>query len=228
MAENLEKFKLMERIKISSLINRGDPVAVSEELKLPLDYVKKILIKIRKQELKNINLLVANNVMEYIIMGYKARTHNLTEMWKALLGRDKSLISTCCEKPVKKCENKDKNGKEYECLACGLRCHTELVDEEGIIDLKMGILEQLREEDRALIEFADKMGYTNKEPSEPPFQIKQNILVMGSEKDKQIIEDYNKLSPMARQQLIDKLDKQILEITKTEEKTDENKNEPNQ
>lgn len=216
MSSNLEQFKLIEKIKISYLINRGNVVAISEELQLPLEYIKKLVGKFRKQESKDISVLISNNIMEYIFMGYKARTHNLTEMWKALLGKDKSIISICCEAPVKKLDNPDPQGRVYGCLACHGNCFIDTVTEEGIVELKMGILEQLREEDAALVEFADKMGYTNKVAPESPLvgTLQQNVLVIGEGMDKKVVEDYSKLSPIDRQKIIDTIDAKILEEKK--------------
>lgn len=219
MGQNLEQFHLTEKVKISYLVNRGNIIAIAEEMKLPIDYIKKLVNKFKKQESRNVSVLISNNIMEYIFMGYKARTHNLTEMWKALLGRDKSLISVCCEKPVRKIEGSE----NYQCLSCNLPCAVELVDEEGIIELKMGLLEQLREEDKALVDFADRMGYTNKPQPESPLvgTLNHNILVLGEGEDKKIVEDYKNLPPMDRQRIIDTIDANLL---KKENQDEENKN----
>jgi hypothetical protein len=42
---NINEYKTTEKIKLSYLKNRGNILVISEELQLPLDYIKKMVEK---------------------------------------------------------------------------------------------------------------------------------------------------------------------------------------
>lgn len=169
---NLERFKVEERIKLSLLKHRGNAVIVSEELGLDLDYVRRVSFKLRKKESRDVSILISNTLMEHIFAGYRSRTELLTEMLNKLRGREQLWVSICCSQPTR-IDIGPEGVSVQVCLKCGLPCQVKLLDRNGIFALEQNIIEQLREEDDALIRFAERMGYTNKEPT-PPAQVQKN------------------------------------------------------
>lgn len=212
---NIEHFKIQEKIKLSYLKHRGNPFNVLKELGLPEDekhikYIKKLIEKFKKKESKEVSTLIADNLMAHILFGYQSRVQNLMEVMKVLDGKNEIEVSICCEAPFR--ERPNSNPLRYECLSCHLICDVKKLDKEGMIDLKLATIEQLREEDATLIEFAEKMGYTNK--IEPPTTIinnKQNVLVLG-EGDKKIITEIENLHPMEREKLLERLEREIKKL----------------
>lgn len=218
MGQSIEEYKLTEKIKLSYLRHRGNVLAISEELQLPVDYVKKMVLKFKGKESRDVATLISHNLMSHVMLGYESRVHNLMEMLKMLDGRDKNKISVCCEAPVRRYEETIAFGYEdYECLACHLKCEVKILDKEAIIELRLGVLEQLREEDRALVEFAERMGYTNKEPTQPAPYINQNFVVVRDRNkagdDAEVVKELKRLSPMERDILVEKLTKAMTEKT---------------
>ena len=84
---------------------------------------------------------------------------------------------------------------------------------EKIYDIKQTTIEQLRNEDKALIDFAERMGYTNKEPSTSPPLVKQEFLILNnkdiSDEDKKTILEVEKLTPIERNNIINEINKTI-------------------
>lgn len=74
---NVEKFKLLEKIKESYLKNRGSVLAVASELKLDLEYTRKMVSKFKKKDKRDVSVLVADSLMEHILLGYKSRVQHL-------------------------------------------------------------------------------------------------------------------------------------------------------
>ena len=214
---NLQEFKTLEKIKLSYLKHRGNILAVLEDLgwdanEEKVTYVKKAIKKIKGKENRDVDVLISNTLMQQMLVGYESRTHHLMEVMKALEGRHRDKLSVCCEAPVKP---NDKQEGRFECLACGKKeAAVMVVDNEGMIDLKLATIESLREEDAAMVEFATKMGYTNIPPEQKQPTIKQNIIVMpgGKDQDPAVISDLQNVSPLTRDILVDKLQKQIMTI----------------
>jgi hypothetical protein len=209
---NIEEFKLSEKIKIAYIKCRGEITGILKELNYPTDeehisLIKKHVARFKKQESRDVSVLISNTLMQHLMLGYQSRIHNLMEMLKVLEGRDQLEVSTCCESPVRHNDN-----NIYTCLTCNLRCNLKKIDKEGILDIKLGVLEQLREEDKALVEFAEKMGYTNKKEFPPAPQVNQNVIILKEGgKEVKIIEEMSELGPLERDTLIQKLEKRIAE-----------------
>ena len=218
---NLAEFKTLEKIKISYLKHRGDVLSVLQDLGWSDDpdkatYVKKAIKKIKGSEDRTAAVLISNTLVQHMLIGYESRTHHLMEIMKALEGRHSDKLSVCCEVPVK--PNPNQEGK-WVCLACGKKeAEVMIVDNEGMVDLKLATIESLREEDAAMVDFAEKMGYTNKSPEEKQPTIKQNIVVLpgGPGQSPEIINDLRNMTPMARDILVDKLQKQIINTVDAE------------
>jgi len=88
------------------------------------------------------------------------------------------------------------------------------LDKAEIYELKQNIIGELREEDTALINFAEKMGYTKKEAPQPAPVLKQNFLVIGS---KSKMSQAQLLDPIEREQLTKAIQKELADAEGAEE-----------
>jgi len=209
---NIEIFRLKERIKIASFKHRGNVTAIIKELNLPetresYEFVEKVLRKLKKSEERNISLLICNTLMQFLMEGYQQRTTYIQEMLRDLEGKEQSLVSKCCHMPVSSYKD------TYICLKCGkISKEIEKIDKLGVLALKIKLLEVLREEDRALVEFASKMGYTVTE-QQPLIKKVQNILCLSeegikdlTEEEKTVFKEIKDLSPIDREEVIKRLE----------------------
>ena len=180
--------------------------------------------KFKGKEKRDVSVLISNTLMSHLMFGYESRVHNLMEMLRVLEGRDQLEVSICCEAPFKP---NPKNKDNFLCLACARICQPKMVDKEKILDIKLGIVEQLREEDKALVDFAQKMGYTAKKEFPPATQVKQNnLIILGENQRTEVMREVEHLPPLERDTLIEHLtrkitDIEIIESTQAEEKKDE-------
>ena len=210
---NIEQFRVFEKIKLCYLKHRGNILEISSELNLPLDYIKKMVHKFQKEEHRNVDVLIANNLMAHILLGAESRCLHLMEMLRSLEKTERPFVSVCCN-AVFKTTHDSLIGTTHRCMSCKANCDIHQPPKATIYRIKLDLLEQLREEDSALVDMAEKMGYTNKvEAPTTVINHKPNVLVIsdGSKQDQDIIEDYTKLSPMDRERLIEKLRKRIIE-----------------
>jgi len=90
---NIEKFKLHERIKISYLKHRGNILAVVEELGVDAGYVRRVAEKIKGRERRDVDFLMANDLMQCILMGYESRVRHLMHMLSTLDQREQVRLS---------------------------------------------------------------------------------------------------------------------------------------
>src|SRR3972149_11563602 len=218
MSSNLEEFKIVEKIKILYLKYKGNLFSILKDLGWSEDeehikYIEKLIKKFKGKESKDVTTRISHTLMQYLFFGHESRTHHLMETLKTLEERDRTKVSLCCEAPVKRFGETIIYGYEdYECLHCHLLCQIKVTTNEKILDLKLGSIEQLREEDKTLVEFAIKMGYTNKQEFPPAPQIKQNVIILNEGEGKiRAIAVINRLSPLERDILIDKLTKKIVD-----------------
>jgi len=211
MGNNLEEFKLMERIKVSYLKNRGQAVAIADDLGLDLSYVKRMVDKFKKKDSRETKFWIAETILGHIMTGHHQRITHLDEMLRSLDNMEQPLLSICCSNPVRKYPDSDR----YECLFHHVPCEVQRVNMLSVYKLKIKLLDQIGAEEERLVGMAQKMGYVGGDevPQQPAQVIKaqQNILVIPgqSESDKKVIADYTKLSPMDRDRLIDALQAQI-------------------
>lgn len=203
-----ENYIQYEKIKLSYLKNRGNAIEVADELNLPVKYIKKVIYKIKKQEDRDVSVLISNTLMSHILLGSKSRVILLTEMLKSLESTEKPLLSFCHEMPVEIIEDSFKT--KYKCIQCKKYCEVTEIPEVDIYAVKNDIITQLREEDKNLIELASKMGYTNRIEPPPAPVFKQNILVMGQGTNPQIMQDIQLLPPIEREKLMEKLKREML------------------
>jgi len=215
---NLEQFRLTEKVKLSYLMHRGDPIKVSSELSLPLDVVNKYIKKFKKQEERNVSQMISNTLMQTILLGYNSRITIFHQTLNLLNGKETVSISVCCEAPIISIDSKP------HCASCNLPANVKVIDKEGIYSLKLEILSQLREEDKALIVFAEKMGYTQNKEEPPPQRIQNNFIVMNNSEetklDPKIVQDISALGALERDILVENLQKQIIDVPSEQKKED--------
>lgn len=194
---NLEQFRLTNKIKISSFKHRGNEVAIADELKLPLDLVKKYVHRLRKKDERDVSSLIASNLMTILMEGHQTRTHFLYEMLDFLEGKHKEVVSDCCS-----FMSTIVDGKRM-CKKCEKECGVKDLDKLAIYSLKIDLIKELREESVALVDFAEKMGYTNVLPPAPVYQDNRIQVNMGGvpEGDPKHMEELSKLTPMEREVL---------------------------
>jgi hypothetical protein len=214
---NVDKFKLFEKIKLSYLKHRGNVLFVARELNLDVDYVRTIVRKFKKQEERDVAVLISHTLMQQILLGRESRIAYLQEALQALENRHQMQVSICCEAPVR-CEEIS-GASHLFCLKCQKVCDVKIVDEHAVYDMRMNLLRELREEDDRLVDWADKMGYTNKPILPPPMpgptqNIKQNILVVDgkglTEDGKRLLIEASQLPPMAVTKLIKDIEQRVL------------------
>lgn len=211
MTTGIEKFKLEERVRLTYLKHRGDILKVAEELELPLEYVRKIGDKIKKKCRRDVAYLVSTTMMEQLILGHSQRIQYLVECLDSLKDKEEAVQSLCCKAPVEmRIVRRWK--EEFFCLDCGKICFVKIVTKTSIYDLKYKAIEMLREEDVALVTFAEKMGYTDKKPDNI-YRVTQNVAIIGdtTDKDKQIVRDLRDLSPRDRQKIRKSIEQKVFE-----------------
>jgi hypothetical protein len=143
--------------------------------------------------------------MSHILLGVKSRTAHLMEMLSSLEKTEKPVLSVCCSSPVRV----KKDSTDLECLKCFAKCEVTTVPKASIYNIKSNIIEQLREEDKSLIDAATKMGYTNKIEQPPAPIFKQNILVVDGGVSPKMQQSIEQLPPMEREKLLERLKKEM-------------------
>ena len=208
----MDKFELMDRLKLEYLRYRGNVSEVADALSLPVAYVRKIVGKFRKAESRDVSVRLSNLLMQHVLLGYESRVRNLQDMIDKLLGREQSSVSGCCHAPVEVGLD-----SVVKCLKCGkVVTLMVIIDKESIYKLRQELIVSLREEDRFLVDFAEKMGYTNKLPVEmsPTFQQRNYQFIMKKsevpEELKGMMGDIRKLSPTDREKFRKSLESKIV------------------
>lgn len=214
MGNSLEEFRLVEKIKVSYLRNRGDLVVMMEELQLPKDYLEKCIEKFRRKDAQTVSQIIADNIMEHLLLGYNGRVHYLAEMVRKLEGEAKQLRSTCHNHRVRKMELGEEvtpDTIKYECLQCHELADTYMHIDEKYMSLKLSTLDVLRKEDEAMAKFAEKMGYTKKAEVKPKISVTQIIVPGSKPADPAVIQDLERLNPIEQESLRLELEKSIQE-----------------
>jgi len=217
---NIEKFKIDEKIRLSYIKHRGDVIKVSEETGYELTYVKKVTTKMRKRQDKEVGYYIANSLMSYILMGHEQRIRHLLDSLELMEGRYQELRSVCCKALVSTFIRGEKHKVTYHiCTACNNRCEVETKTLLNLLKMRNNIIKLIQEEDEYLVDFAEKLGYTNKEEQPSPI-VKQNILVMNPKNkntlDQSVISELESLSPMDRQKARKALEAKIAEESQGE------------
>jgi len=232
--QSLEELKLIERVKLSYLKNRGNAIAVATETGLSVQLVQKYIRKFRGKESRDVSVLISNTLMQQALFGYQQRTQEANDMLRYLDGSERVLVSAChtfVVKPV--CD--DSNGPRYKCLKCNKEDVEVIVKEQhDVMRLKIYLMEFLREEDKNMLEFAERMGYTNKKPDVVVQDNRQMLVINGNggkavENDPIVVEAKNML-PHEREDLRRQLKKLINgeNQVKSNEQKESSTEQPNQ
>ncbi|MHA1592383.1 MAG: hypothetical protein ACTSUP_07930 [Candidatus Heimdallarchaeaceae archaeon] len=217
---SIEMFRKEEEIRISFLKHRGDILAIVADTGYDIQSVKRVVAKIKKKQYRDVDRLVANDIAQTILSGVEQRERSYLGCLNELEGRTTAKVSLCHGAPVK--EHTFDGASYHVCLQCGETCEIKVVEQTQIYKLVLQFNKQLREEAEFLVEFAVKMGYTDK--IEPPSNkiTQYNFVVPDGKTKDDILSDVDKLTGPERQQLRRKLEQQIID-TKFEDDIDAKK-----
>lgn len=219
MTISIEKYKAICRITVSSHKHRGNVEAIAKELNLDDDYVRQVVLKIKKRTKRDVAYTLAIMIMETIYVGYQQRVAHLNECLNQLRGAEEADVSACCNAITQ--EKEEGNEKFLYCRKCNTKTHLHHIHRSQIYKLIQEFVTELREEDKQLLEYADKMGFTGREEA-PQNIYRQQIVVIGdqkpskhemTERDKLVMKEIEELTPIERRRVASKL---VKEITKGE------------
>lgn len=166
---DLAAYNLAAKIKLSYLRNMGDALAVSKETGVDIDKVNKFIDIIKQQEREDVSQLIANTLMQEILVSRNSILTHKIQMLQQLEKFEVSKVSWCCKQPVR--EEKDQNGNLYfRCTKC---LDNTTVKEEvslPVMELKEKVLSSILLVNESLINAAKAMGYTTKD------EIPQNVI----------------------------------------------------
>jgi hypothetical protein len=232
MTKNIEKYRLEERVFLSNAKHRGNAELVAKEVGIPYEFAVRICNKLKKKQDRDVNILIASHIMGTVMLGRESRMQYYTTMINALEGRD-SIELSVCHNGLMVCKM---SGEPLVCLKCGLPAKSYIEHQAGIYHLRMELLKELREEDNSLVEFADKMGYTQRQQVPPMvYNDERKYLFLGQgtnpkqhqgqqeipEKQKLLLEEADKLSPIERTALINRIQSGLEETFEEEEQKEE-------
>ena len=183
--------KKYEQIKISCLKHRGNIIQIAKDVGMSEEEIKDIVDKLKKEEHNEHGILVAQNIMSHLQTGIQSRIFWIMEMLSKLKGKDVFDISDCCKVGIR-IEKINETEKQI-CSKCLKECMAIPSDRMGVFDLQLRLIEALREEDKALVEFAAKMGFINTE-NNPLFcqNNKQTNIFINGEKKVELTKDDEK------------------------------------
>ena len=215
---NIEKFKTEEKVRLALLHHRGDVTKVAAELSMDLAYVKKCATKFATRQKRDIDRLVANDIMMHVLLNVDQRYRYIKDSLDSLRAKESSEVSGCCGYVMYTKDDKLTCGKCNEAVKT-----TKVLTHTGIHAIMLDYLRELRDDDRIIVDFADKMGFTNKIAPVPGTIIKIDIMVIGdSPEGRAIIGKATGMMPMEREKLRKDLERHIISAdvidTKNEEK----------
>lgn len=206
---HIVKHEIEHRINLALFRHRGDVYAAARETGVNVEFVKKLYKKLKKRRERDVSYWLASSIMQTIVQGYEQRTHCIQKYLNILNGKEEIKVSSCHHKLMKTIVKKGVS--ELVCSKCNQPADVVSLPRNETFELFDKLLTQLRKEDESLVQFADTMGFTDKE-TQPA--IKQNILVVGNEQlnvDSNISEEVNKLSPRDREKTRKKLEGLLLD-----------------
>jgi len=217
MSTGIEKYRLENKVRLLFFKYRGDIGKIADEGNVPIEYVQKLVAKIKRRQKRDVDYWIASTITEYIMMGIQQRTECLTKLLNELMDKKSALISICCGYPVT--EHMWDDEKHYVCQKCDKDCSVNLVDNKNLSAIHTTI-ELLKKEQDGMVDFMTKFGYTNKE--DPPVnKITQFNIVTGgklTEQDQKLLSNVSELDPRTRERLRKDLEKQIIDGEFTDEK----------
>lgn len=212
-----EKIRLEEETRVSLNRHGGDVVLVAQELGHDVDYVIKIREKMKIDLMKNpeVSLFIAGNISRALIEGRRHRTQNLRDMLESLNKREQLLVCEKCKSEVRYVEGQSDD--TYFCPVCQKFVYRVLEERDEIYKRKQSIIRDLSAEDDKMTDHMVKMKWTNQldTPVPPEKQlpnVTQNILIVGGESERKLVDDYSQMRPMDRALLAEKVRKDLLKL----------------
>jgi hypothetical protein len=231
----IEKFRAEETVRLSYYKNRGEISRIVQETNYSVQYVTKIVKKIKNKRNKNVDFHIASAISSEIMSGHEARVAHIRILLNKIMDEEKDPKSSCCKSSVR--THTWDGGKHFVCSKCNEEC---LVVASSVNSKQyMNLLKMWSLEDLSLAEFAEKMGLTFKE--EAPKIKQNNFFVMNKTQPKQtsnnrkkieskalnseeqeIISDAQELTPVAREKLRKQLEMRALQAAASAESNEEN------
>jgi len=228
MGQNIEEYKLKNKIRNSYLRHQGDVVAVAHEVGYDLKFIRKEVKKIHKSEDWKNQVIISRNMQDLMLGKYNMRFIRFKEMLDDLENKQRKIVSACCSKSI----NRVGSSPKFTCSSCGLECRTHEVEVLAIYNLKASILNDMAADDERMAAFMMKMGMTeHPEPPTPPsVKLTQfNVNLPGNKHHDPVVQEKLKkvqdLGPMERERLIRSLEDEIVKLT-TEIDNDEGQTVP--
>lgn len=180
MSNNIEKFRVEEKIRQCCIKHFGDILKVENELGYDLAYIKQVHDKFKREDKEFVAKLVSAQIMQHLIKGLESRTKQYTEMLEWLEGKETVTFSTCCRALV----IDEGPGRQPLCVKCNqVPPNVYVRDNFDILQLKKGFLKELRKEGDALLKYSSTLGYTDsskkteQNPSAPIFVNASNQVI---------------------------------------------------
>jgi len=242
MSNSIQKYNLEDNIRFYYFRYRGVISKIVEGLsKLPgyentnIDpvYVQKIIKKFKKQRKNDIGIHVCYNFMEYLHMGVQERLCRYQQWLDELEGKSEILVSACHKVPVGEIRNDLDEIVGYRCLElkCGCITPTVLLENIGIYDLRMKILDEMRKDENLLLKAIKDLGFSVAEPQNIT-KINQYNFNSGSnskqidriyKEDQKLLQGIDGMDPRSREKMIKNLEKEIIVDTNFEQEKDNEK-----
>jgi len=245
MSNSIQKFTLEDNIRFYYFRYRGSISKIIEGLKklpgykdtnIEPVYVQKVIKKFEKQRKNDIGIHVCYNFMEYLHMGVQERLCRYQQWLDELEDKSSVLVSTCHKVPVG--EIRDINGEisAYKCLEpkCGQITPVILLENTGVYNLRMRILDEMRKDEIVLLKAIKDLGFSIAEPqnvtkiNQYNFHSASNskqINNMPSEEDQKLLRGIDGMDPRSREKMIKDLEKEIVVDTNFEQEKDNEKSE---
>ena len=209
-----EENRIQEQIRVSYLRHRGNLFAVQEELKIPKDYILRVVSKFKREDKRNLPNFVAEKVLEHLMLGYNSRVQHLMETIAKIESEEKQKRSTCCSGRIRLMDTVAQNmpGIEaYECLKCKKLCDVYDYIAGDALSLKITTLNQLAKEDELLFKFLTGMGYVGEksvpQDSTPAVVFEDNSKHVHISPEE--VKELSKLGPLELEALRLKIEKKL-------------------
>lgn len=206
---NIERQKLDNKILLCFYKHRGDIFAISQELGVPEDYIQKITKKIKNRQKRECDFLISSTIMEHLMMGTNQRTKALSDILARLDRHIESYVSACCEAPFT-VRTELATTPTYFCSSCTEMCRVICKLDKECVTLVNETITNLRDEDDAIVKFADKLGFTNKE-EQPQTKITQYNINVAGQLDEGTKQDVQKLTHAERNKLRRTIENRLLD-----------------
>jgi hypothetical protein len=209
----IEKFNLTEKIRVSFLKNAGNVLKVATDCNVPIEYARKICQKFKKQQQRDVSVFVASKMAEYVMVGTEQRKAHLLAALEAEINKPDEVVSLCCGFPVKVHTWEDE--EHYICKKCDKDCEVvcrSTRDKNYILKL----IGELREEDITVINFMEKLGFTDRPDGPQVVNKTTNYNLVLDGKDKAVLQDAEQMDPRSRETLRKSIESKIRENSKDE------------